>query len=150
MGHVRRRPDRHHAVNPALIVSDVAVAVEFLVRSFDAVEARRMSLPNGAVMHAEVVIDDSLIMVMAARPGTAPMPCSLGVYVDDVDAAYQLALGQGARSLQEPADQFYGHRTARVEDPAGNQWTIHTVIEIPTADDILRRAASVVAAKRRH
>ncbi|MBX3200811.1 MAG: VOC family protein [Labilithrix sp.] len=142
-----RRPDRHHTVNPALIVAVVPRLVTFLVRTFDAVEVRRMALPGGAVIQAEVTIDDSLVMIMAARAGAGPMPCSLGIYTDDVDATYVRALAEGARSLQAPADQFYGHRTARIEDPAGNQWTIHTVIEDVSAAELLQRSSRIVGRK---
>lgn len=142
-----RRPDRHHTVNPALIVSGVPHLVTFLVRTFDAVEVRRMALPDGRVIQAEVTIDDSLVMIMAARPGAGPMPCSLGIYADDVDTTYARALAEGARSIQAPADQFYGHRTARIEDPAGNQWTIHTVIEEVSPDELLRRSTRLVGQK---
>ncbi|MBX3262885.1 MAG: VOC family protein [Labilithrix sp.] len=142
-----RRPDRHHTVNPALIVSGVPRLVTFLVRTFDAVEVRRMALPDGAVIQAEVTIDDSLVMIMSPRSGARPMPCSLGIYADDVDATYERALAEGARSIQKPADQFYGHRTARIEDPEGNQWTIHTVIEEVSADELLRRSTRIVGRK---
>ncbi|APR76081.1 Hypothetical protein A7982_01428 [Minicystis rosea] len=64
---------------------------ELLVQTFEAVEVQRMALPDGPVMQAEVTIDDSLVMIMAPRSGAAPMPCSLGIYVDDVDATYQNA-----------------------------------------------------------
>jgi PhnB protein len=142
-----RRPDRHHTVNPALIVTGISRLVTFLVRTFDAVEVRRMVLPNGAIIQAEVTIDDSLVMIMAPRHGAGPMPCSLGIYADDVDSTYTRAMAEGARSIQEPVDQFYGHRTARIEDPAGNQWTIHTVIEEVSPEELLRRSARIVGRK---
>ena len=141
------RPARHHTVNPALIVADVPGMVDFLVRAFDGEALQKMALPDGRVIHAEVTIDDSLVMIMAPRRGAPPMPCSLGLYADDVDTTYARAMAEGARSLEEPRDQVYGHRTARVEDPAGNQWTIHTVIENPSAEAIYRRSAEVVARK---
>lgn len=142
-----KRPPRHHTVNPALVVPMIPRAVEFLVRVFDAVEVQRMALPDGTVVHAEVVIDDSLVMLMAPRRGGAPMPCSLGIYADDVDATYARAMAHGARSIHAPADQFYGHRTARIEDPAGNQWTIHTVIETLSAEEVYARSSDIVGRK---
>lgn len=141
------RPERHHTVNPALIVHDVPRLVDFLVRTFDAVELQRMALSDGTVVHAEVMIDDSLVMIMAPGRGSAPMPCSLGIYADDVDATYERAIAEGARSLQKPADQFYGHRTGRIEDPAGNHWTIHTVLEALSAEDLYARSARIVRQK---
>jgi PhnB protein len=138
-----RRPERHHTVNPLLIVSDIPRLVGFLAQTFDAVEVQRMALPDGKIVQAEVTIDDSLVMITAPKRDAAPMPCSLGIYTNDVDETYQRALAGGARSLQEPADQFYGHRVARIEDPAGNQWTIHTVIEDLSAQDLYRRSAQL-------
>lgn len=135
-----RRPDRHHTVNPALIVQDVPGQVRFMVRAFDAVEVQHMALPDGRVLQADVLIDDSLVMIMAPRAGGSPMPCSLGIYADDVDGTYERALAEGARGLQLPADQFYGHRTAKIEDPGGNLWTIHTVVETLSAEELNQRA----------
>lgn len=96
-------------------------------------------------MYAEVVIDDSLVMITAAESGMAPRPCSLGIYADDVDDAYARALAEGARSLQAPNDQFYGHRTASIEDPQGNLWTIHTIIENLSDEELVGRAARIAS-----
>lgn len=141
------RPAHHRTVHPFLIVEDVDRTVGFLVRVFEAIAESRFAHPDGRVLHAEVRIDDSLVLITAAKRDAAPMPCSLGIYADDVDATYERALASGARSLQAPADQLYGHRTARVEDPAGNQWTIHTVIERVSATDIYERSAAVLRKK---
>lgn len=141
------RPHRHHTVNPALIVAGIPRLVEFLVQTFEAVEVQRMAMPDGRVVQAEVTIDDSLVMIMAPRPGSPPRPCSLGIYVDDVDATYARALTEGARAIQGPADQFYGHRTAQIEDPAGNLWTLHTVIEALAPGEVLDRSTRIVQRK---
>jgi uncharacterized glyoxalase superfamily protein PhnB len=94
-------------------------------------------------MHAEVRIGDSVVMMGEPLEGFPPMPCMLSVYVDDVDETYRRAIAAGGKSLQEPADQFYGHRTARIEDPSGNRWAIATVLEELSEEEIQRRMAAM-------
>jgi uncharacterized glyoxalase superfamily protein PhnB len=119
----------------------VAKVIDFLSQTFDAKETERMTRPDGAIMHAEVRIGDSPIMLGEPAGQFQPMPACIYVYVTDTDAAYQRALGAGATSLMEPADQFYGDRNAGVRDPAGNVWWIGTHIEDVAPEEIARRAA---------
>jgi uncharacterized glyoxalase superfamily protein PhnB len=73
-----------------------------------------------------------------------PTPAMLHVYVDDdVDAVYRRALDAGATSLREPADQFYGDRSATVRDRQGNVWSIANHVEDVPPDELLRRAAAM-------
>jgi uncharacterized glyoxalase superfamily protein PhnB len=136
-------PPGHHTVTPGMVVPGVSRLIEFLEQAFDGVEEQRYEGPDGHVMHAEVRIGDSVVMMGEPLEGFPPMPCMLSVYVDDVDATYRRAIAAGAKSLQEPADQFYGHRTARVEDPSGNKWAIATVIEELSEEEIQRRMAAM-------
>jgi PhnB protein len=69
-----------------------------------------------------------------------PMPATLMTYVEDADATYRRALQAGAKSIREPADQFYGDRSAGVEDPFGNRWWFHTHIEDVSPEEAARRA----------
>jgi len=115
----------HAAVSPYLVVGSAAPLLDFMARVFDAREIRRHTEPDGRIRHAELRIRDSVIMV-GERPGTAPAPASLHVYVQDVDQTYQRALDAGARSIVAPRDQDYGDRTAGVTDPSGNTWWIGT------------------------
>lgn len=141
------RPWGHHAVNPALIVNHIPALLDFLCGVFGALVLKRVALRDGSVLHAEVLIDDSLVMISAPRPGAAPMPCALGLYCDDVDETYRRALERGAHSLHAPVDQVYGHRTAGIVDPVGNHWTLHTVIEEVSAEELQRRSAAVLRRK---
>ncbi len=85
-------------------------------------------------------IGDSIIMMGEAAGQWKPLPSMLYVYVPDTDATYQRALQAGGRTLREPRDEFYGDRTAGVEDPCGNQWWIGTHIEDVAPEEMQRRA----------
>ncbi|HTM19655.1 MAG TPA: VOC family protein [Kofleriaceae bacterium] len=133
-------PEGHHTVTPGLVVEDVDRLIQFMRDAFGAEQTERFDLPNGHVAHAEVKIGDAVIMMGEPAPPNFPaMPTMLSLYVDDVDSTYEKALAAGAESLSEPADQFYGHRIARVRDPAGNKWSLHTVVEEVSADELRRR-----------
>jgi uncharacterized glyoxalase superfamily protein PhnB len=118
------KPDGYNAVSPYLLVKDVRGMLDFLSHAFGATELRRQVDADGAIRHAEVRIDDSVLM-MGCRPG-AELIASVHVYVEDVDRVYARALDQGATSLSEPRDQPYGDRTAGVQDVQGNYWWIGT------------------------
>ena len=134
-------PDGFHTVTPYLVISGVTTLLEFLTQAFDAQEILSPLLrSDGRVGHAEVKICDSILMMGEPMGDRPPMPGSLYLYVQDVDAVYQRALQAGATSLMEPADQFYGDRSAGVQDPVGNQWWIATHQEDVAPDDMLERA----------
>ena len=80
-----------------------------------------MLRPDGKIMHAELKIGDSVVMISDASEHAKATSAMLYVYVPNVDAVYQQALKAGATSIMEPADQFYGDRSGGVKDPAGNQ-----------------------------
>jgi PhnB protein len=139
---VKPIPDGYRTVTPYLIVRDVARLIEFLGQAFGATERMRAPRPDGSIMHAEVMIGDSLVMMGEPAGALPPMPGCLHLYVVDTDALYHLALQAGATSVREPTNQFYGDRMACVQDPAGNQWWIATHVEdIPPAE-MARRAAA--------
>ena len=138
---VKSIPDGFHTVTPYLVVSGVSTLLEFLKQAFDAQEILSPMLrSDGGVGHAEVKIGDSIIMMGEPMGDMQPMPGSLYLYVQDTDAVYQRALQAGATSLMEPADQFYGDRSAGVKDAVGNQWWIATHQEDVPPDEMLKRA----------
>jgi uncharacterized glyoxalase superfamily protein PhnB len=102
--------------------------IDFLKAAFGAIEVQRHPRDDGSVMHAEVRIDDTTLM-LADEPKDGPKAraASHYIYVPDVDATYQAALAAGATSQREPADQPYGDRTGGVVDTWGNQWWLGTV-----------------------
>ena len=137
---VKYVPEGYHSVTPYLIVSGAAKVLDFVKEVFDAEEKLRMSGPDGTVAHAEFRIGDSYLMISDGGKEYPPMPCSLYVYIENVDETYKRALRAGATSLKEPADQFYGDRTASVKDSAGNIWGIGTHIEDVPEEELERRA----------
>lgn len=137
---VKPIPDGYHAVTPYMIVKGAAKVLDFVKETFDAKEMMRMPGPGGTIGHAEFRIGDSILMISDGGEMFPPMPCSLYVYVDDVDATYKRALKAGAISVKEPADQFYGDRSASVKDSCGNIWGIGTHIEDVPPDELERRA----------
>jgi len=133
-------PDGFGTVTPYLVVDGLADVTDFLKRAFDAREIDRMTQPGGRIMHAEVKIGDSMIMMGEPTGESQARPSNLYVYVPDVDATYRCAIEAGGKSLGEPRDQFYGDRSGGVQDPSGNSWWIATHKEDVSRDEILRRA----------
>ncbi|WP_143269371.1 VOC family protein [Mangrovitalea sediminis] len=119
-------PDGHNAVSPYLLVESVAQELEFLLETFNAKLLCKIDGPNNSVKHAEIKIDDSVIM-LGERPNQGlSVISSIHVYVKSVDEVYERALASGATSISEPTNQAYGDRSAGVKDPQGNFWWIGT------------------------
>lgn len=140
------RPEGHHTITPGLAVSHAADVIDFMQSAFGGKVVDRYDGPAGSVMHAEVMLGDSVVMLGDPMRGMEPMPAMLSYYVEDgpaVDAAYKRALEFGAVSVAEPQDQFYGYRSATVADQGGNRWTICAVIEQLSKEEIERRMADM-------
>ena len=143
------KPSGYHTVTPYLVVQNVPETVDFLRRAFGAEEREQLTLPNGTVNHAMVLIGDSAIMLgLAPAADWSPVPSTFYVYVRDTDAVYRSALAAGATSLTEPADQFYGDRNAGVRGPDGIRWWIATHVEEVPHAELLRRNAARAAKSR--
>ena len=138
---VKPIPDGYHSVTPYLVVKDGAKTLDFLQRGLGAELHYRHDLPNGRIMHAEVRIGDSPVMLGEGGEGHPVMPCMLYLYVRDCDAAYKRAIAAGAKSLREPANQFYGDRSGGVTDADGNQWWFGTHVEDVSEEEMGKRAA---------
>ena len=147
---VRPIPEHLHTVTPRLVVSDGPAAIDFYARAFGASElGERFMGPDGALIHAEVRIGDSVVMLTgeseeARSPRSAgTVTAILATYWEDVDAAWERALAAGAEVIYPIADQFYGERGGRVRDPFGHHWMISQVIEYVTPEELERRAAEL-------
>jgi len=116
-------PKTYHTVTPYLVVHDVARLIEFLKQAFGATERMRLPRSDGSVMHAEVTMGDSIVMMGEPMGGMGPVPGAIFLRVSDADEAYRKALQAGATSISEPTDQPHaGERYGGVKDPCGNLW----------------------------
>ena len=139
-------PEGYPQVSPYLIVDEPAALIEFMANVLGAKETRRHEDDKGRIMHAEVRIGDSVIMMGGATEQWPAAPAAMYVYVEDTDAAYQRGLAAGATSLQEPADQFYGDRSAGIRDRFGNQWFLGTHLgEKVTEEEMTKRSQEYMA-----
>ena len=144
-------PVGYHTVTPYLIVSGAAKALDFYKRALGAIEQMRMPGPEGKVMHAEIKIGDSVIMLadefpeMGARSPQAlgGTPVGICLYVPDVDSLFNQAIQAGGKVERPLQNQFYGDRSGTFIDPFGHKWTIATHVEDVTPEEIGRRMAAM-------
>jgi PhnB protein len=129
-------PEGYNAVMPALCFNGAAAAMEWYKKIFGATEKMKMTDNEGKVVHGEIVIGGSVLMVSEEFPQYNKSPKTLGgnsinlcIYVPDVDAVMQNAVEDGAKLLMHAEDQFYGDRSGRIEDPFGYVWIISTHIK---------------------
>jgi len=120
------KPDGFNTVSPYLIVDGASRTIDFLRQVFDATELRRFPDPSGRVMHAEVRIADTVVMLADGVEGWPPIPSYVHVYVSDVDATYRRALAAGATSVQEPVKKEDEDKRGGVKDAGGTTWWIAT------------------------
>jgi PhnB protein len=117
-------------LSPVMVLDDCARAIEWYKTVLGAKQRLRLDMPNGTVAHCELGFGAAVLMMGSSMPPQAPpKTASLAIYVKNCDATYGEALSAGARSLQEPTDQFYGDRNARFEDPFGNEWSVMTHVK---------------------
>jgi len=116
--------DTYRTVTPYFIVPDADAELSFMKNAFGAVERLCHRNADNAVMHAEVTIGDSLVMLGQANGPWTPKEAAVYLWVEDVDATYERALHAGARSESAPEDKPYGHRNAGVVDGNGVTWWI--------------------------
>jgi len=135
-------PEGYHTITPQIIAADARETLDFLVAVFGA-EPLEVYENDGIIMHSELMIGDSRIMLASSSEEFGVFPIMTSVHVDDVDSTYAKALEHGATSLREPADQFYGDRTGGVLDGQGNQWWIATRTEDVSEEEIRRRMAEM-------
>lgn len=126
---VPHKPEGYNSVSPYLIVDGAARTIEFLTHVLGGVEIQRFAGENGAIAHAEVRIDDTVVMLADGGEGWPPQPAHVHVYVQDVDATYRRALDAGAASVQEPTKKDDPDRRAGVRDAGGTTWWIGTRVE---------------------
>ncbi len=149
-GGVKPIPEGYHTATPYLIVNDAAKALDFYKRAFGATELMSMTGPGGRIMHAEIKIGDSIIMLGQENPQMGVRsPQSLGgspmflyLYVEDCDKSFNQAVEAGASATAPLKDQMWGDRSGSVKDPFGHSWWIATHKEDVSAEEIHRRMAA--------
>jgi uncharacterized glyoxalase superfamily protein PhnB len=131
---VQAIPKGYHTITPYMTVRDAARAIEFYKQAFGAKEKGLMKGPDGKVMHAELVIGDSIIMLADEFPefgslspqSTGGSGTGLHIYIEDVDSAFDRAVKAGATVEMPVADMFWGDRYGKLRDPFGHKWSIGT------------------------
>jgi PhnB protein len=141
----RHIPEGFHTATPYLIVKDATAAIEFYRKAFGATVLERMDGPDGRIMHAEIKIGDSPVMLgehQDVGAVNAPLlpPVSIYLYVEDVDTIAAQAVAAGAKVLQPVSDKFYGNREGGIEDPFGITWWIATRMEALSPEALQERA----------
>jgi len=149
-------PDRYrYAVIPHIMVADAATAIDFYQRAFGARQDFRVEAPGGGILHAEITIGRSTLMLGDAGEGETQAasfaaPTSLGggtsvalhVFVPDVDSLAERAEAAGAEIIQPPKDMFHGDRTVILKDPSGHMWVFLTHVEDVSQEELMRRLAA--------
>ena len=128
------------------VLDQCAQAIDWYQKVLGAKQRLRMDMPGGMVAHCELGFGDAVLMLGSAMPPQNPArKATLSIYVKDCDAIYRAALSAGARSMQEPTDQFYGDRSARFEDPFGNEWAAMTHIKDVSEKEMKKLMAQMTA-----
>ena len=141
-------PEGYHTVQPYLMVHGAQGLIEFVERVFGATRTEFMGREDGTVMHAEVRIGNSIVMIADVQDPWLPSPASLYVYVPDVDETFKKAVAAGATAVMEPADQFYGDRHGGVKDRWGNFWWVATRVENVSKEELERRSKAYADSKK--
>lgn len=120
------KPRDYPSVAPYLVVDGAARTMAFLTAAFDAVEVQRFSTPDGKVLHGEMRIDDTVVMVADGNEGWPPVAAHVHVYVPDVDATYRRALEAGGVPVQQPVQKDDPDKRGAVKDAGGTTWWMAT------------------------
>ena len=150
---VKHQPDGYNTVSPYLICKGAAAAIEFYISNLGAKERMRLAGPGNSVMHAELEIGDTVVMISDEFPEmNAISPETLGgtavgllIYTENCDSMIEKSTAAGAVMERPVEDQFYGDRSGTFFDPYGHRWTIATHIEDLTAEEMEKRFAEMSA-----
>jgi PhnB protein len=138
---VKSIPDGYHTVTPYLTVRNAPKVIEFLKQAFGAkLSHDAIKRPDGSIMHAQVTIGDSRVMIAEESEMAKATLSTLYIYVADVDSVYRQAIKAGGSNVMEPMDMFYGDRSGGVKDPSGNSWYVATHKEDVEPKELARRA----------
>lgn len=148
------KQEGYRTLTPHLVIKGAADAIEFYKKAFNATEIARMPGPGGKIMHAEMQIGDCRFMLADEMPEygvkspttLGGSPVDLFLYVPDVDASFKQAIAAGATETMPVADQFWGDRYGKLNDPFGHRWSMATHKEELTEQEIMERAQKFMSA----
>jgi PhnB protein len=132
-------PNGFRTVTPNIIVDDAESAISFLKQAFGATERYRLTMSNGTIAHCELVLGDSVVNLGSSMDGWPARGLTAQIYVEDSDALFERALAAGASVVMPMTDMFFGSREGRIADPFGSIWTIATLKEQVSPDEMQRR-----------
>ncbi len=132
-------PSGFHTVTPNIIVEDADAAIAFLKGALGATERYRLTMSNGKIAHCELAVGDSIVNLGEAMDGWPARGLVAQIYVEDSDALFERAVAAGASVIMPMTDMFFGAREGRVSDPFGSIWTIATLKEHVSPEEMQRR-----------
>ena len=148
-------PDGYHSLTPYLCLKDARKAIKFYEQAFGAVQTVLMPGPDGRIMHAELQIGDSMLMLGEECPQQKVLsvehyqgsPVSMMIYLENVDAAFDRATKAGAQAIMPPMDMFWGDRMCKVADPFGYHWAMATHKLDLSPEEMKEAAAKAMASQ---
>ena len=148
---VRASPEGMHSVTPHLICAGAAKAIDFYKKAFGAEEGGRMPGPDGKLMHAMIRIGGSPVMLVDEMPEWGALgpkalkgsPVTIHLYVENADAVFERAIKAGAKAVMPIADQFWGDRYGKLEDPFGHHWSVATHVRDVSPEEMQKAMRSM-------
>jgi PhnB protein len=146
-------PEGMHSVTPHLVCAGAAKAIEFYKSAFGATEQGRLPGLDGRIMHAALRIGDSTVMLADEMPEWGSLgpktlkgsPVTIHLYVEDADAFVERAVKVGAKVTMPVAEQFWGDRYGKIEDPFGHHWSVATHVRDVSTDEMQQAMKKMAA-----
>ena len=150
---VKPIPQGFHTITPHLVCKNAKNAIDFYQKAFGAEQIRVHAMPDGTIMHAEIRIGNSIVMMGEEYPDWKVLsPQSLGgtpvflhIYTDDVDKFFEKAIAAGCTAIMPVMDQFWGDRYGQLGDPFGHRWSVATHVEDVPEDEMAERGRKAMA-----
>ena len=137
-------PDAFTTVTPSLVMKDCNKTIEFYKKALGAQELMRMPGPDGKIMHAEIKVGNSHVMmndeIMGSKSAETlgASPVTFYLYVEDADSSFKKAIAAGCKEIMPVADMFWGDRMGAVSDPYGYKWNFSTHVKDMTPEEMKR------------